>query len=121
IVRQADGCWRFSGETVAQLPAMYAALGGRDKTEDERLHGLANPRQALLTFFMAIDENDDEHAARCLELSEFPTSARADVGPVLAFKLKYILDRVARIYMAEIPTDSDGPQVVLYRGPLGRL
>lgn len=120
IVRQADG-WRFSGETVAQLPTMYAALGGRDRTEDEHLHGLGNPREALLTFFMAIDENDDEHAARCLDLREYPTSARADIGPVLAFKIKYILDRTIRIYLAEIPTDPDGPQVVLYRGPLGRL
>lgn len=121
IVRQADGCWRFSSETVAQLPSMYAALGGHDKTEDEHLHGLATPRQALLSFAMAINEDDDEHAARCLDLSKFSTSARADVGPVLAFKIKYALDRITRVYLAEISTEPDGPDVVLYRGPLGRI
>lgn len=121
IVRQPDGCWRFSGETVAQLPAMYAHLEGRDKAEDVRLHGLSNPREALVTFLMAIDDDNDVDAARSLDLSDYPASARADIGPVLAFKIKYILDRTLRLFLAEIPSEPDGPQVVLYRGPHGRL
>jgi MscS family membrane protein len=100
---------------------MYASLGGREKTDDTQLHGLGTPRQALLTFLMAIDRDDDVDAARCLDLSEYPTSARIDIGPVLAFKIKYILDRTIRLFLAEIPTDPDGPPVVLYRGPEGRI
>lgn len=121
IVRQADGCWRFSGETVARLPAMYESLPERDKVESERTHGLSNPRELLVTFFTAINRREDALAARCLNLSELPASARDDLGPVLAFKLKYVIDRIGRIYLQEIPNDPNGPQLVLYRGPLGRV
>jgi MscS family membrane protein len=43
------------------------------------------------------------------------------LGPVLAFKLKYVIDRIGRVYLQEISNDPDGPRLVLYRGPLGRI
>ncbi len=121
IVRQPDGCWRFSRETVAQLPAMYDSIGGQEKAEGERTEGLGNARQVLASFFTAINQRADARAARCLDLSELPLSARADLGPVLAFKLKYVIDRLGWIYLQEISNDPAGPRVVLYRGPIGRL
>lgn len=119
--RQADGAWRFNAETVARVPALYASLGGRDKAQQERGHGLGNPREALVTFFRAVNGREDARAAACLDLSELPLSARDDLGPVLAFKLKSVLDHLGRVYLQEIADDPDGPRVVLYRGPLGRI
>jgi MscS family membrane protein len=121
IVRQQDNCWRFSADTVARLPAMYESIGGKDKTETERLYGLGNPRETLLTFFTAVNHREDDRAARCLDLSELAPSARANLGPVLAFKLKYVIDRIFRVYLQEVPNDPDGPRLVLYRGPIGRI
>ncbi len=121
IVRQADGRWRFSGETVANLPAMYESLGGKDRIEGYRLHGLGTPRETLALFLTAVNQRDNASAARCLDLSELPSSVRDNLGPVLAFKLKYIIDRLGRIYLQEVPNDADGPHFVLYRGPLGRI
>src|SRR5262249_33783454 len=40
---------------------------------------------------------------------------------VLALKLKYVLDRIGRIYAQEVPDRPDGPRYVLYRGELGRI
>ena len=48
-------------------------------------------------------------------------SARGVLGPVLALKLKYVLDRIGRVYAQEIPERPDGPRYVLYRGELGRI
>jgi MscS family membrane protein len=121
IVRQTDGRWRFSGETVAGLPAMYESLGGKDRVEGRRLHGLGTPRETLSLFLTAVNQRDNAHAARCLDLSELPPSVRDNVGPVLAFKLKYVIDRLGRVYLQEVPNDADGPHFVLYRGPVGRI
>src|SRR5262249_3895420 len=35
--------------------------------------------------------------------------------------LKYVLDRLGRLYVQEIPDNPEGPRYVLYRGELGRL
>src|SRR5262249_1697741 len=58
---------------------------------------------------------------RCLNLGEIHASALDVLGPVLAFKLKYVLDRIGRIYVQEIPDNPEGPRYVLYRGELGRI
>src|SRR5262249_27352283 len=60
-------------------------------------------------------------AAACLNLDEIHASASDVLGPVLAFKLKYVLDRIGRIYIQEIPDSPEGPRYVLYRGELGRI
>src|SRR5262249_28159655 len=43
------------------------------------------------------------------------------LGPVLALKLKYVLDRIGRVYAQEVPDRPDGPRYLLYRGELGRI
>lgn len=121
IVRQTDGCWRFSRETASRLPAMYDSISSKDKTEQERTYGLNNPRETLITFFRSVNNRDGRQATTCLDLSEFPTSARDDLGPVLAFKLKNVIDHIGRVYLQEIPNDPDGPRFVLYRGTYGRI
>ncbi len=121
IVRQPDGRWRFSSETVANLPAMYESLSDKDRIEPRRLHGLSTPRETLTLFFTAVNQHDNARAARCLDLSELPSSVRDNLGPVLAFKLKYVIDHLEHVYLHEVPNETDGPLFVLYRGPVGRI
>lgn len=121
IVRMSNGAWHFSRETAARLPAMYESISGKEKAANERTMGLGSPRETLITFFRAVNAGDGVHASQCLDLAELPVSARANLGPVLAFKLKSVLDHTGRIYFQAVSNDPDGPRLVLYRGPLGRI
>ncbi|MBY0527788.1 MAG: mechanosensitive ion channel family protein [Gemmataceae bacterium] len=121
VVRQSDGCWRFSGDTAARLPGMYESISGQDKASNERTQGLGTPRETLVTFFRTVNTGDMLRASHCLDLTDLPISARDNLGPILAFKLKSVLDRTGRIYLQEIPNDPDGARLTLYRGPLGRI
>jgi MscS family membrane protein len=47
--------------------------------------------------------------------------AQDELGPVLAYKLRYILDRLGHIYVQEIPDQPDGPRYVVHRTELGRI
>jgi MscS family membrane protein len=121
ILRQRDGCWCFSAATVARIPEMFDKLAGKTSSEQGRGSNLDSARDLVMTFQDAAGHRDFPQAAHCLDLSEINVSARAVLGPVLAFKLKYVLDRLGRIYVQEIPDNPDGPRYVLYRGDLGRI
>jgi MscS family membrane protein len=121
IVRQRDGCWVFSGATVARVPEMFDKLAGKARVEAGRGSQLDSARDAVMTFQAAARRRDYSQAARCLNLDAIHPSARDDLGTVLAFKLQYVLDRLGRIYVQEIPDNPEGPRYVLYRGELGRI
>ncbi len=121
ILRGRDGCWRFSKATVARVPELFDKLAGKTRHEAGRGSQLDSARDTLVTFQAAAGRRDFPLAARCLNLSEIHLSAREELGPVLAFKLKYILDRIGRIYIQEVPDNPEGPRYVLYRGELGRI
>ena len=121
ISRGRDGCWRFSEQTLLRVPAMFETLGAKDRSDRERTTYMDSARDTMMTFQSAIRSEELDRAARCLDLSDIHASARADLGPVLAFKLKYVLDRVGRIYVQEIPEDPEGPRFVAYHGKIGRV
>ena len=121
ILRQRDGCWCFSAATVARVPEMFDKLAGKTRAEQGRGSNLDSARDLVMTFQDAAGRRDFTLAARCLNLGEIHVSAADVLGPVLAFKLKYVLDRIGRIYVQEIPDNPEGPRYVLYRGELGRV
>jgi MscS family membrane protein len=121
LVRQRDGCWRFSRNTVRQASAFFDQLTARDKTEQERADHLDSARDTMSTFLKWMRRGDYEQAAECLDLSRFRPGTRSEVGPVLAYKLKYVIDRIGRVYIQEVPDSSNGPRYVFYRGDLGRI
>ena len=121
IVRQKDGCWRFSPETVSNVPVMFAKLSSEEQAKYNYAHNLANPRNTIFYFLSAVNVFKDEEAASCMDLSEIPLPARPDLGPVLAFKLKFVFDRISLIYIPELPTDPKLIAYELYRGPLGNI
>jgi MscS family membrane protein len=121
IVRQRDGCWRFSQATVSQAPAFLDKLTSKEKPEHERASRLESARDTMSTFLSFMRRGDYEGAAECLDLSSFRPGAQTEIGPVLAYKLKYVIDRIGRVYIQEVPDRADGPRYVFYRGELGRI
>src|SRR5262245_4463023 len=121
IVRQRDGRWCFSAATVARVPEMFDLLAGKARPEQGRGSSLDTPRDLVVTFQDACGRRDFALAARCLNLDEIRSGAQDNLGPVLALKLKHVLDRIGRIYIQEVPDRAEGPRYVLYRGELGRI
>ena len=121
ILRQRDGCWCFSAATVARIPEMFDKLAGKARADQGRGSQLDSARDLVMTFQDGAGRRDFTLAARCLNLDEIHVGAQDALGPVLAFKLKYVLDRIGRIYVQEIPDNPEGPRYVLYRGELGRI
>lgn len=121
LQRQRDGAWRFNESTVGRIPELFEKLPAKERADRERVGQFDSARDAAVTFITALNQGDYEMAARCLDLSDFFPSSQAEVGPILAYKLKYILDRTGRIYIQEVPDDPDGPRYALYRGEVGRV
>jgi MscS family membrane protein len=120
IVRTPEG-WRFSEDTVANIPAMYHKLPGEIRRSRDRRTQFGTPRETMYTFLLAANQNSWDLAARCLDLRDLSPAMQARYGPVLAAKLKYVLDRLGRVYLPSIPNDPDGRRYVHYRGELGRI
>ncbi len=121
IVRQRDGAWSFSEATVARIPEMFDKLAGKIRPEMGHGEHHDSARDTMMTFQSAVRRRDFAQGARCLNMSDIPSSAQDDLGPVLAFKLQYVLDHIGRIYIQEVPDNAEGPRYVVYRGELGRI
>lgn len=121
ISRRPDGRWCFDRESVLRIQAMYDSLTSAERGPAELSAGRSSPRETFVTFLRAMNDNHLSAAAQCLDLSDIPVSARANLGPVLAAKLKLVIDRVGRVYFHEIPSETDGPRYLWHRGPLGRI
>jgi MscS family membrane protein len=121
IVRQRDGSWRFSRNTVNQVPAFLDKLAVQDRTEHERAAHLDSARDTMSTFLTSIRQHDYDQADDCLDLSCYRSGTQDEVGPALAYKLKYVIDRIGRVYIQEVPDTPDGARYVFYRGDLGRI
>jgi MscS family membrane protein len=121
IVRQRNGSWCFSQGTVNQTPAFFDKLVSGDKSEHDRAAHLDSARDTMSTFLSCMRRGDYDQAAGCLDLANLRPGTQDQVGPVLAYKLKYVLDRLGRVYIQEVPDTPDGPRYVFYRGEKGRI
>lgn len=121
LVRQQDGCWRISENTVARIPEQFEKLAAKERADRERSGQFESARDTTVSFLNSVNSGDLNAAAKCLDMSDFFPIAEDEFGPVLAYKLKYVLDRTGRIYIQEVPDDPDGPRYALYRGEIGRV
>ncbi len=121
IARQRDGCWRFSQATLAQVPGLYDKVAAQEKADRNRASQLESARDTMATFLAAVNAHDYELAGTCLDLQAVREAARDEVGPVLAFKLKYVIDRIGRVYIQSVPDEPNGARYIFYRGDLGRI
>lgn len=121
LSRGKDGAWRFDRETIARVSDMFDRLTPEQKTARERRSSFHSARQTMRTLLQAVNAADLDLASRCLDLEGIPPAAREELGSVLAYKLKYVLDRIGRVVLEEIPDEPDGPRYYFYRGPMGRI
>lgn len=121
LVRQRDGCWRFSPNSVAQAPTLFEKVAAKEKSEQGGGAMLDTARDTMSTFLLYMRRGDYEQAAECLDLSMLRPGTQDEVGAVLAYKLKFIIDRIGRVYIQEVPDTAEGPRYVFYRGELGRI
>lgn len=121
LVRQKDGCWRFSDSTISSIPVQYDKLPAKERADRDRSGQFESARDTVVTLIDATHRNDLDQAARCLDLGEYLPGAQREIGRVLAYKLKFVLDRTGRIYPQEVPDDPDGPRYSVYRGEIGRI
>jgi MscS family membrane protein len=121
LVRQPDGSWKFGEATVGRVPALFEKLDSKKRSDRERVGQFESARDTTVTFLHAVNSGELDLAAACLDLSDYFPGAAFDLGPTLAFKLKYILDRTGRIYIQEVPDDPDGPRYALVNNEVGRI
>lgn len=121
LMRRHDGRWCVSHKTVEQLPGLFDKLAAQQKADRERSGHLETARDTMAVFLSADNHRDDAEAAQCLDLDKLHPSARGQCGPVLAFKLKYAIDRIGRVYPEEIPDEPEGPRYIFHNGELGRI
>src|SRR5262249_34595937 len=98
LVRQREGTWRFSRATVEQVPQLVEQLAALEQSERKRTGHLESARDTMVSFLTAGNHHDDERAARCLDLGDLNPSIRGEAGPVLAYKLRYVIDRARAVY-----------------------
>lgn len=122
----ADHRWRFTPETVAQVPAMYAdvrkaAMAEPPKRTTSVDAAYGTPRATMQTFLAAAEKGDFTEASKCLDLGDLPAGARAEAGQSLAQKLKATMGRIRAVIFQEIPADADGDVYAWYVGSEGRI
>ena len=121
IARNADGAWQFDQETMARVPDMFDQLTPAEKSARDLRSSFHSARQTMRTLLHAVNAGDLRTAAECLDLDNIPAGARPDLGPLLASKLKFVLDRLGLVVVQEIPDEPSGPRYYYYRGALGRI
>src|SRR4029077_2046929 len=105
ILRHGGGCGRFSQATVAHIPEMFEKLAGKASSDEGHGSHLDSARDTIITFQSLAGRRELHTGGECLDMSEIHGSAREELGPLLAAKLKYVLDRLGRIYVQEIPAN----------------
>ncbi len=95
------------GGTVERVPDVGPWTHG-----DALAAELRTPRSALETFLEAAADERWWEAAGVLNLSDVPASERRDVGPDLAQKLFFVIDRRLDIPWRDVPDRPDGARDV---------
>lgn len=121
IVRGRDGTWGFSDRTIARVPELFEKFAGKTRSDQGRGSSFDSARETLISFQTAARRRDFITAAKCLNLDQVHVSARDELGPVLAFKLQYVLERIGRIFVQEVSDNPKADRCVLHRSELGRL
>lgn len=122
IVRRGDGKWGFSSDTVSRIPTMFDLLTGPEKGQSSLKNvSHVSPRDTFAAFIRAMNANKLDEAAKCMDLEDIPVTARQSLAPMLAIKLKLIIDATGHVFFHEIPSDPDGPRYIWQRGPYARI
>src|SRR5262249_40040596 len=105
---------------IEKIPEIFEKLAAQ-KSDRKGVGHLETARDTMVTFLGAVNHREDHRAARCLDLSDLHASTRATVGPVLAFKLKYVIDRIGRVYPQEGRDEPEGPGYIFHNTDQGGI
>jgi small-conductance mechanosensitive channel len=98
--------------TLALGPPAWAqdapAADAEADAEEASSGSQRTPRAAVQTFLVAAREGRLEDAAAVLDLREIRRAQRAERGPILARRLKAVLDRRLWIELEEVSAEPDG-------------
>jgi MscS family membrane protein len=86
ILRERDGCWRFSQATVAKIPEMFDKLAGKANSDEGHGSHLDSARDAMITFQTSAGRHEFGMAAECLDMSEIHPSAQPELGACARFQ-----------------------------------
>ena len=117
--RMKDGAWRFDQETLLRLHEMYNRLTPALRGARERQLDYLSARESYATFTWALFKEEIGHAVDALDMSEIQAAARSTMGPILAWKIRYVLDRYKYIIPQVVPGQPDGRRWLVVRTPEG--
>ena len=122
LVRQADGCWRFSAATVKRVPEMLKAL--RELAQEAAAEGqpavipagapvirqdTSSAQGTMNLFLTAMGNNELATAVRCFDLSLLSETERS-YAKILAGKLLMVLNRQKVIVLQDVSSDPEDPE-----------
>ena len=119
--RMKDGAWRFDQETLLRLRDMYNKLPQAQRNARDRTHDFQSARETYGTFTWSMFKGEMDNAVDTLDLSELPAAARGALGPRLAWKLRYVLDRNKYILPQEVPGTTEGRRWLVFRTTKGDM
>ncbi len=104
-------------ETVARVPDLFERLTPEEKAPASALE-LSLGAKPCGRFCMPAPAISSPGSLR--DLDGVPRARQ--VGPILAYKLKFVLDPDRpEVVVEEIPSEADGPRYYYHRGTLGRI
>ncbi len=120
VVRQTDGCWRFSATTVKRIPDMIDAIEKRAEQEVEQgqtpvaplatltpRRDTSSPQATMNQFLSAISEYDLATAVDCFDLSRLTSETESSLAYPLAGKLLMVLYRHKVIVLQDVDSDPE--------------
>ena len=119
--RMKDNSWRFDQDTLLRLREMYNRLTPSQRNARDRLHDFQSARETYGTFTWALYKGDLDKAVETLDMSQIPAAARSSLGPRLAWKLRYVIDRNKYILPQEVPGQTDGRRWLVFRTAKGDM
>jgi len=132
LVRQDDGLWRFSKDTLAALPDLYKSIKKTPTTQPAIKAGvpknLSTARETIRTFLEAMNDLEKhperiDDAIKCLDLSKLPAPITSDEKELhlLAEQLFDICNRTKKIVYQEVPNDPQGEPYDIRAGKEGSV
>jgi MscS family membrane protein len=100
----ATSAWGAEERPADESPTATPAQSEEVEQELDR----ANPRGAMLAFLDASRSGDFERAARHMDLSRLPAAERESKGPLLARRLKLVLDRELWVDLEMLSAEPQG-------------
>ncbi|HVP12829.1 MAG TPA: mechanosensitive ion channel family protein, partial [Phycisphaerae bacterium] len=131
MIRADDGIWRFSPETIANIPKFRETIKQKKEAKEkaspraETPAGVPpefrSPRATMRTFMDAMAKVDKSAAAKCLDLSDISAASVDEAGAKLVDQLMFVMDRIAGVVYQDIPSQPDAPPYTWYVGDHGRI